>query len=241
MLKTLLFAVLWQFAICRVAHGQPAARAPLSYSFAVEHDSEFGLVPMLALSIPLDSVRVLAVYGTYYSASVSRSLETGVSLLLPPFRWGISLTPAAGLISGRYFLADASLALSEGYTGSLTAEKSSGPLTLQGYGAYYGALRRKGSATYDFTFYQLAAGYDLSKSFAVGVIHEHFSTLSLPRNRTDTTSSAYRIVRVGLFVQQDLSKDWQLMLAGGWLADSFVRISLGHSWSLGRKGSPARM
>jgi hypothetical protein len=218
------------------AYGQGPRPRPLAYSLAVDYDTDFGVTPTLAVSLPLDSVRQLTAYATYYTQAPSSGLETGLSLRLPLFRGKATVSPAIGLLSGRLFVAQSPWKVGEGFIGSVTAEKTGRRWALQGFMAYYGALRLLGPATYDFAFYQVAGGWKVTKGLTLGALHEQLRVLQLPRNQPG--DQPYQLVRVGLFVQLPLPGKWQLQATGGWLADAFVRFSLNRSLTLGRKGGP---
>ncbi|NIJ52246.1 hypothetical protein [Dyadobacter arcticus] len=66
--------------------------------------------------------------------------------------------PGVGLVSGSVFVEGRSFAVAEGYTGSLAAQYEQSNWFVEGYGGYYGALKRKTADTYDspFTAFRLA-------------------------------------------------------------------------------------
>ena len=145
-------------------------------------------------------------------------------------RRGLTLVPAAGLLSGSFFGPGRGFLVGEGFTASMAAEKTGPRLVLGLLAGYYGLLRNKTPDVYDIAFYHLEAGYKCHARLTVGVMHEQILAVRQAHNEGDT--SEFALSRVGAFGRSRLPGRVQGELAGGWWPTGFVRASL--SWALTR-------
>ena len=205
------------------AQGAPAGPRVQATAKA-DYDSFFGFYPSLNLTHPLDSLRQLSAYGTYYTQAGSASLELGASFTATYSRRGLTLTPSAGVLSGRFFGPGRSFLVGEGYTASLGVQQERRRLSAAAQLGYYGLLRQKTPDVYDIAYYHVDMGYKCSARLTVGVLYEQILAVRLPHNEGDT--SEFALSRVGAFGRGRLPGGVQAEVAGGWWPSGFVRASL---------------
>ena len=213
--RLLLFGLLGWFSIrCQPAHAQAIRNhPPVTVEGRLDYDTFFGFYPSLTVSQPLDSVHTLMGYGIFYADPAFFGAETGLRLSFTTPRKNWSVVPGAGLVSGSVFVEGRSFAVAEGYTGSLAAQYEQANWFVEGYGGYYGALKRTTADTYDFAFYSLQVGRIVSRKFRIGLVYAQLGNVRLPRNRTD--ASEFRMSRFGLGISFSLPAQFMVQAAGG--------------------------
>ena len=171
--RFLLFGLLGWFGLRDQLARAQAIRyhRPVTVEGRLDYDTYFGFYPSLTVSKSLDSVHTLMEYGIFYTDPAFFGAETGLRFSVAPPRKNWSVVPGVGLVSGSVFVEGRSFAVAEGYTGSLMGQYEQSNWFVEGYGGYYGVLKRKTADIYDFAFYSLQAGRIISKKVRIGLVY----------------------------------------------------------------------
>lgn len=222
----------WFVGLAHAASGQATdGHQPVRVAGRADYDSFFGFYPSLSLSKSLDSLHELSAYGILYTSPAFFGVETGLTLNRTTRRKTWSVMPGVGLVSGSVFVEGRPFAIGEGYVGSLMVQYEHRGWYGQGYGAYYGALKRQTPDTYDFGLYFLQAGRVLTDKIRVGILYGWLGYVRLPRN--EGNSDGFDVSRFGLSVGLNLPVGLTLQVAGGLTHGAeqpvFVSIGIGRS------------
>ncbi len=189
---------------------------PVSVEGHLDYDTFFGFYPSVYVSRPLDSLHTLTGYGVFYTNPAFFGAETGVTMSFMNRRKTWTVVPGAGLVNGSVFVQGRPFAVGEGGFGSLGVQFEQLGWYAQGYGAYWGAFRRKTTDTYDFAYYFLQLGRVISPKFRVGLVFGQLGYVRLPRNDGDT--SEFDTMRFGISTTTNLPLGLAALQVGGGFA-----------------------
>lgn len=194
-----------------------AQRQAVPHSVTVEgradYDTFFGFYPSVAVSRSLDSLHTVTAYGVFYTNPAFFGVETGMTMSVSNRRKTWTVIPGLGLVSGSVFVEGRPFAVGEGGFGSLGVQFEQSGWYAQGYGAYWAALRRKTTDTYDFAYYFLQLGRVISPRFRVGLVFGQLGYVRLPRNAGDM--SEFNTARFGLTTTTSLPLGLVAQVGGG--------------------------